>query len=77
MTEEIKTIQKERKKHDLEGYYHFGHSDFETERVTSGNLCLTIYEHFWHWNEHYRKNWRDTDCLKTRFITDPAGLFKN
>ncbi len=74
MTEEVKTIQKERKKHDLEGYYHFGHSDFDTERVPSGNLCLTIDEHFWRWNEHYRKNWRDTP---TKRLEDQLHGFAN
>lgn len=60
MSEEITTVQKEPKKHDLDGYYNFGHSRFDTERVPSGKLCLTIDEHFWRWNENYRKNWRDT-----------------
>jgi hypothetical protein len=60
MSEETMTIHKEPKKHNLDGYYHFGHSRFDTERVPSGNLCLTIDEHFWRWSDHYRKNWRDT-----------------
>lgn len=61
MSEEVKTVHKEPKKHDLEGYYNFGHNRFEVERVPSGKLCLTIDEHFWRWSDYYRKNWRDTN----------------
>ena len=60
ISEELMTVRKEPKKHDLDGYYRFGHSRFNTERVLSGNLCLTIEESFWRWSDHHRKNWRDT-----------------
>ena len=77
MGEEMMTIHKEPKKHGLDGYYQFGHSRFDTERVPSGNLCLTIDEHFWRWSDHYRKNWRDTKKkrLEDQLHNFAKGLF--
>ena len=43
MSEEIMTEYKEPKKHDLSGYYQFGHSQrLDSEQVPSGKICLTI-----------------------------------
>jgi len=64
MSEETMTVHKEPKNHDLDGYYQFGHSRLNSEPIPSGNLCLTIDEHSWRWNDHYRKTWRDTEKKK-------------
>jgi len=78
ISEELMTVHKEPEKHDLDGYYQFGHSTFNTMRVASGNLCLTIDESFWRWNQHYRKNWRDTVNKRLEDQLDGflRGIFK-
>ncbi len=70
ISEELETTRTQPKNHDLNGYYHFGHSRFDTTRVPSGKLCLTIDG----WGHSYsgRKNWRDSE---TKPLEDSLNAF--
>ena len=70
ISEELETRRTEPKNHDLDGYYRFGHSRFDTTRVPSGKLCLTIDG----WGHSYsgRKKWRDS---KTKQLEDSLNAF--
>jgi hypothetical protein len=70
ISEELETRRTEPKNHVLDGYYRFGHSRFDTTRIPSGKLCLTIDD----WGHSYsgRKNWRDS---KTKPLEDSLNAF--
>ena len=53
-------LKKEMKPVDLnlEGYYHFRHNSYQNVFVPSGNLCLSVLNHYS--DGHLQKNWRDT-----------------
>ncbi|MBU1245349.1 hypothetical protein KJ612_19270 [Myxococcota bacterium] len=58
--EELDSKKVESKKEDLKGYYRFGHSRFESVRVPSGRLCLTILGIRDYSVHAIRQNWHDT-----------------
>ena len=70
ISEELQTKRTQPKDHDLNGYYRFGHSRFDTTRVPSGRLCLTI-DNFGH-SYRGRRNWRDS---KTKQLEDWLNAF--
>jgi len=74
ISEELKTVRKPARDFDIDGYYQFGHSRFDYDRVPSGNLCLTIHESGYYLGGSYRKNWRDT---KTKRLENLLGSFIN
>lgn len=78
ISEELMTVRKEPKDHRLDGYYQFGHSRFYSERVPSGNLCLTIHDAGRLWGANYRQNWRDTKTKRLENLLDSFinGLIK-
>jgi hypothetical protein len=53
-------LKKERKpvERNLEGLYHFWHSSYTQYYVPSGNLCLSVMNHYS--SNNLQKNWRDT-----------------
>jgi len=59
--EQLNRKKVEVKNHDLNGYYHFGHSRFDEIRIPSGNLCLMLNDPDFYWDSRFRKNWRDTE----------------
>lgn len=72
ISEEIITLKTQSKDTNLDGYYEFGHSRFDQERVPSGKLCLTIHDHNYYWGNNFRKNWRDT---KRKQLEDSLDAF--
>lgn len=70
LSEEFETQRTQPKKRDLDGYYRFGHSRYDTTRVPSGKLCLTI-KLFGHYYSG-RRNWRDS---KTKQLEDCLNAF--
>jgi hypothetical protein len=72
ISEDLKTERKPARDFDIDGYYQFGHSRFDYDRVPSGNLCLTIHESRYYLRGSYRKNWRDT---KTKRLENLLGSF--
>jgi hypothetical protein len=61
ISEQIARKKIEAKDHDLDGYYRFGHSRFDEQRIPSGILCLTLNDPDFYWDSHFRKNWRDSE----------------
>ena len=61
ISEQIVRKKIEARDHDLDGYYRFGHSRFDEQRIPSGILCLTLNDPDFYWDSHFRKNWRDSE----------------
>lgn len=61
VSEQIARKKIEAKNYDLDGYYRFGHSRFDEQRIPSGILCLTLNDPDFYWDSHFRKNWRDSE----------------
>ena len=61
ISEAIDTQREQPKDHDLDGYYEFGHSRFNTKRVPSGRLTLHITDADAYWANGCRKSWRDSE----------------
>jgi hypothetical protein len=61
VSEQIARKKIEAKGYDLDGYYRFGHSRFDEQRIPSGILCLTLDDPDFYWDSHFRKNWRDSE----------------
>lgn len=61
ISEQIARKKIEAKELDLDGYYRFGHSRFDEQRIPSGILCLTLNDPDFYWDSHFRKNWRDSE----------------
>jgi hypothetical protein len=78
ISEELATKKVEPKNHDLDGYYRFGHSRFDSIRVPSGKLCLSIHDVGYWWGDKARKNWRDTKrkTLENSLDNFVKGLIK-
>ncbi len=72
ISEEVITSKTQAKDTNLDGYYQFGHSRFDRERVPSGKLCLTIHDRSYFWSDNFRKNWRDTKRSK---LVDSLNAF--
>lgn len=76
ITEALDTQREQPEEHDLSGYYEFGHSRFNTKRLPSGRLILSIEGGYW--ANGYRKTWRDADKqrLEDRLSHFVAGLLR-
>lgn len=61
ISEQIVRKKIEARDYDLDGYYRFGHSRFDDQRIPSGILCLTLNDPDFYWDSHFRKNWRDSE----------------
>jgi hypothetical protein len=76
ISEQIARKKIEAKELDLDGYYRFGHSRFDEQRIPSGILCLTLNDPDFYWDSHFRKNWRDSEKrpLENRLDSFMKGL---
>lgn len=76
ITEALDTQREQPKDHDLNGYYEFGHSRFNTKRVPSGRLALHITDADTYWANGCRKSWRDAEKqrIEDRLNKFVAGL---
>jgi len=72
ITEVLDTQREQPFDHDLDGYYQFGHSRFNTKRVPSGRLALHIDDADAYWASGCRKSWRDA---KKQRIEDRLNQF--
>jgi hypothetical protein len=77
ISEQIARKKIEAKELDLDGYYRFGHSRFDEQRIPSGILCLTLNDPDFYWDSHFRKNWRDSEKrpLENSLGSFMKGLF--
>ena len=78
ITEALDTRREQPAEHDLAGYYHFGHSRFNTKRVPSGRLALHIDDADAYWASGCRKTWRDAkkQRVEDRLNQFVAGLVR-
>ena len=76
ISEALDTQREQPKDHDLDGYYEFGHSRFNTKRVPSGRLTLHITDADAYWANGCRKSWRDSEKqrIEDRLNRFVAGL---
>jgi hypothetical protein len=76
ISEALDTQQEQPKDRDLDGYYEFGHSRFNTKRVPSGRLTLHITDADAYWANGCRKSWRDSEKqrIEDRLNKFVAGL---
>jgi hypothetical protein len=76
ISEHLETKREPCEEHDLDGPYDFGHSRFNSKKVPSGRLTLTINEGGSYWTNGCRHTWRDTDKkpLEKRLNQFVAGL---
>jgi hypothetical protein len=76
ISEALDTQREQPKDHDLDGYYEFGHSRFNTKRAPSGRLALHINDADAYWACGCRKSWRDAQKqrIEDRLNQFVAGL---
>ena len=74
--EALDTQREQAEDHDLDGYYEFRHSRFNTKRAPSGRLSLHITDADAYWASGCRKSWRDSEKhkIEDRLNKFVAGL---
>lgn len=77
IAEALDTEREQPQDHDLSGRYEFGHSRFNTKRVPSGRLSLSI-DAPGYWANGCRKTWRDSkkQRIEDRLNQFVAGLIR-